>query len=176
MFNLVIVIITIALTAALALASINYLPWWTKSASDVDTVARTSMNQLERAYDVTVRAANGTAPAPTGDADGGLMSQFGPVLRFTPVAPAGFSWRYGRYSGTDPRYANLDYFCLTPTATGKGASEGVYRGFQRARNLYSREQVILAASCGATADGAKPTMYPAPVSVTMFVLYTPTGA
>lgn len=171
MIQLVIVIITIALTAALALASINYLPWWHRTANDAEQATRTSMAQLEQAYDTTVRTANGVAPAPTGDPDGGLMSQFGAALRFTPVAPPGYTWTYGHYSGSDSRYTNLDYFCLTPTNTGAG--EGVYRGLERARTIYSRDQAILGAQCGDTVDMAQPTSYPAPVKLTMFVLYTP---
>jgi len=175
MFNLVIVIITIALTSALALACINYLPWWFKTANDVDTVARASMSQLERAYDATVRAANGVAPVPTSEADRGVMSQFGATLRFTPVTPPGFTWTYGHYTGSNSKYANLDYFCLTPTGTSTGASEGTYRGLERARSIYSRDQVFMGANCGDTADIAKPSKYPAQVKLTMFVLYTPTG-
>jgi hypothetical protein len=174
MIQLVIVIITIALTAALALASINYLPWWHKSAGDAEQVVRSSLVQLEQAYDATVRAANGTAPAVTGDADGGLMAQFGAVLKFQPAAPAGFTWTYGQHANDGTRYAGLNYFCLRPVvqAADQGAGEGVYKGLQRARSIYSPDQVVISAACDATADSGLPTAYPTPVYVTMFVRYT----
>lgn len=171
MFQLILVVIAIALTAAMVIASINYIPWWYKSAADTEQTMRSSLSRLEQTYDVVVRAANGQAPSTTSEADGGLMSQFGHALKFTPAAPAGYTWVYGLYPDDGSRYANLNFFCLTPT--GGGASEGVYRGLERARAVYSREQVVLSTQCGHTTDWAKPSSYPAKVHMTVFVQYTP---
>ena len=60
MFQLILVVIAIALTAAMVVASINYIPWWYKSAADTEQSMRSSMSRLEQTYDVVVRAAKVT--------------------------------------------------------------------------------------------------------------------
>lgn len=172
MVQLIITLIAIALTVLLAVASINYLPWWHKTAADTEETVRTSMKLLEQTFDVVVRASNGVVPVQTGEADGGLMTHFGAHLVFAPAAPAGYQWTYGRHGVDGSRYSGLGYFCLVPT-NSNGADQGVYRGIERARSVFSRDQVIVANQCAANESAPTPTQFPAPVAVTMYVVFTP---
>lgn len=172
MFQLIITIAAIALTSALLVASINYIPWWYKSAADTEEVTRKSLLLVEQAYDVVTRAANGVPPAVGAGADGGFAANFQPVLKLMPAAPAGFSWRYGQATVGEGSWANLHYFCLEFTGDEEGAGEGAWRGMQRVSALYSPQQLVLGNSCGDTAAYI-PSSYPAPLAVTLFVAYTP---
>lgn len=172
MVQLIITIFAIALTAAIVVASVNYLPWWYRTANITEESLIKTMSVLEQTYDVAVRAADGVAPAVIEtDADRGLMANFGDLLKFTPLAPSGYTWTYGVHGDDGSRYANLGYFCLKPV--GEGASEGVARGIMRTRNAYSPEQVVVASTCGANSSDPTPSEYPAPLHVTMYVVYTP---
>lgn len=173
MMQLIITIVAIALTVLLTIATISYVPWWHKTAGDTEQLMRSSMSRLESVYDVAVRAANGMAPSVTLEADGGLSTNFLSFLTFTPAAPPGHTWVYGVHANDGSRYANLNYFCLQPTAGYSGTTEGVYRGIERARSLYSQDQVFLSDRCDATADWSRPTTFPVPMHVTLFVAYTP---
>lgn len=174
MIHLILTVVAIALTSMLALATINYLPWWQKSAADTDTMVRTSLLRIEQSYDVATRAANGTAPVMSG-ADGGFAATFVPILQFTPALPAGYEWSYGKQAADGTRYAGLNYFCLRQTAANtSGASEGVYRGFERVRATFSADQVFLTDDCAtATANLTRPAAFPALAQLKMFVSYTP---
>jgi hypothetical protein len=172
MFSLILIIVSIALVSALVLATVQFVPWWVRSAADTERVLLASMPRLENAYDVAVRAADGVSPVPDAEApDGGLATHFLPHLRFTPAAPGGFSWVYGRHPVDASRYSGMSYFCLRPS-TGVAMQEGVLRGAQRVRVLYSPDQVFLAPACGATANASAPQA-PATLALTMFVAYTP---
>ncbi len=169
MFQLILTIAAIALTSALLLASINYIPWWYKSASDTEEGVRKGLVLVEQAYDVATRTANGVPPSTEGGFSGAVL----PVLKLLPVAPAGFEWRYGRAQGAPAPWTNLDYFCLEYTADDGMAGEGVWRGVQRVRGLYSAQQLVIADQCGATVSSASPSSYPQKLAVTLYVVYTP---
>lgn len=170
MVQLILTILAISLTAATVVASLNYLPWWYRTANDTEQVLRTSLRQLERAYKADARN-NGGAPAEvTADEDGGLEANFRAVLRLIPSAPTGFQWSYHQRPMDGSIWEGLHYFCLS---TDGGASDGEWRGLKRLENLYSSEQYIVADSCGASAPSAVPESLPAPVSVTFYVTYIP---
>lgn len=172
MFQLIIIVIAIALTSALVVVTIQYAPWWARSALETEKLVYQSMQQLEDAYDLAVRAADGASPAPIAtEADGGLATHFLPYLRFTPAAPGGFAWRYGRHPAGAGRYSNMSYFCLAPVGSAL-MHEGVLRGVRRVRMLYSIDQTFLARECGATANEYNISA-PADLRLTLFVAYTP---
>lgn len=173
MFQLILTIISIALTVAMLTASINYIPWWHKTANDTEETMRRSLRQVEQAYDVATRAANGEAPAVQGSADGGFSANFQPVLKLLPAAPPGFTWRYGKNSATEGTWAGLNWFCLEYTADEDGASQGSWKGAQRVQALYSADQLTLSGSCGSTSQGPAPSDFPAPLAVTLYVAYVP---
>lgn len=173
MHQLIITIVAIALTAALLAAGVNYVPWWYKSANDTEEVIRKSLPVLEQAYDVTVRQADGVAPAVQGTADGGLWAGFGPALGLTPAAPPGFTWRYGLKSEGLAPWSGLNYFCLEYTGRPEGAPVGPWQGARRATAVFSAQQLILGNSCGQTMSAPNPPSYPAPLALTFYVAYTP---
>ena len=171
MFQFLIALFASALTGLLLAASINYIPWWFKIATDVETTTRSSLTRLEQAYDVATRAGNGVSPAVTAEPDGGFRSNFLPVLQLMPAAPAATAWQYGQHAQDGGPFAGLHYFCLAGTSAG--VDEGTWRGVNRARAGFSDEQVFVGASCGATASDALPSGFPAPLALTMFVAFTP---
>lgn len=168
MLQLILTIVAIALTAAFLAASVNYIPWWYKSAADTEEVIRKSLPLLEQAYDVATRADNGTVPAVRDDlADGGFQSIFQPILKLTPAAPGNFRWKYGLNEAN-----GLNWVCLENVESG-GASEGAWRGVSRARSVYSEQQFVVSDSCGAVTNVALPTSYPTSLAVTFYLAYTP---
>lgn len=172
MFQLILVVVAIALMSALVVATVQYAPWWTRSALETEKLVYQSMQRLEDAYDLAVRAADGTAPAPiSANTDGGLSAHFLPYLKFTPAAPGGFVWKYGRHPEGAGRYSNMDYFCLTPVDQAL-MQEGVLRGVRKVRSLYSVDQTFLADECGATSN-ADNVSAPADLKLTLYVAYTP---
>jgi len=173
MIQLIITVVSIALTAALLLASINYIPWWHGIASDTEFIIKESLPKLERAYNVATILGNGTPPAPTTEADGGFQSLFEPIVKLLPAAPPGFEWSYGRYTGTEQPWAGLDYFCLTYTASGGRAEQGAWTGALRASTIFSPQQYILGSACGKTVSQSLPSSYPQPLAITFFVAYVP---
>lgn len=173
MVQLIITLFAIGLTAALAVASINYLPWWRSTAADTAATLKSTLVLLEQGYDVAVRARDGLAPPITPAVDGGLAEGFLPILRFTPPAPPGYAWVYGKYAGTDPSYAELNYFCLTPAEPGAGLSEGIYRGIARTMPQFSADQLFVSDECGATSSTGTPMEYPYAGHLTFYVMYSP---
>ncbi|VTU41908.1 MULTISPECIES: hypothetical protein [unclassified Variovorax] len=172
MFQLILTVMAIALTSALVMVSINYLPAWRGAARDVEQQVRTALPQLEEAYDAATRAAGGVPPAVLAASDGGFSAQFLPLLRFAPAAPAGYVWTYGQHGDDGSRYANLNYFCLAPTRAGlQGVGRGLYRGV----SAFSRDQAFVNTSCGATVTQAAPSNWNAAPAraVTFYVAYTP---
>jgi hypothetical protein len=170
MFQLILAIVAIALSAAQMLAGLNYTPAWVKTASDTDLVARTSMQTLEQAFDIATSANSGTPPTVTAAADGGLATNFLSIIKFTPAAPQGYQWIYGQHANDGSRYANMYYFCLSPTA-GAQATQGIYRGIQRSMSIFPADEVYVNTGCGATVDYATPTSFPASMALTMYVSY-----
>lgn len=171
MTQLIITIVAIALTAALVLASINYVPAWYGYSTTAEKQVRAALPLLEQAYDVMTRAAGGTPPAVQAVADGGFRSNFVPTLKFAPAAPTGFTWVYGQHANDGTLYANLNYFCLVPTGQ---ISDGVGRGVYRAAGVFSTDQLFINTTCGATSSIGQPASFAgASRVVTFYVAYTP---
>ena len=172
MFQLILVVLAIALSAAQLLVGLNYTPAWVQTASDTNLVARTSMQTLAQAFNVATAANSGTSPAVTATADGGLAQNFLPIIKFTPAAPQGYQWVYGQHANDGSRYANLYYFCMVPIAGGTGATKGIYRGILQSMAIYPTDQVYVNTGCGATASYSSPANFPTPMALTMYVTYT----
>ena len=171
MTQLIITIIAIALTAALVLASISYVPAWYGFSNTAQKQVSAAMPLLEQTYDVLTRAAGGTPPAVQGGSDGGFRSLFLPTLKFAPAAPAGYTWVYGQHANDGSRYANLNYFCLSPLGS---TSEGVGRGIYRAAGVFSADQMFINSGCGATSTLGQPGNWKGiSRAVTFYVAYTP---
>ena len=168
MIQLIITIVAIALTAVVLAASVSYIPWWYKTASDTQEVVHRSLLTMEQAYNVAARANNGTPPPvlPT-QADGGFVTQFQPVIQLLPPTPPNFRWRYGLNSAL-----NLNWFCLENLEPG-GANEGAWRGVNRARSIFSPQQFVVSGSCGSSVSDPAPSSYPAPLTITYYVAYVP---
>ncbi len=173
MFQLVITVVAIALTAAVAVASINYLPFWFKTAASTELLMLDTAETLVRAYIAQARTTGQGPAVDANSADGGLQASFGDVLKFTPGAPVGFIWTYGQHPTDSSRWSGMHYFCLTPVEGSQGASEGVWRGIGRVQARFSTDQLVLGESCGDTSAAANPSSYPAMRSVTLFVTYVP---
>jgi hypothetical protein len=168
MMQLILAIVAIALISALAVASINYMPVWTKAADDAEQVTRSSLNRLEQAYDVLTRANNGDVPVVQGGPDGGFSALFLPTLRLAPAAPTNFRWVYGQHAADGSPKAGMNYFCLH----SNGADEGAWRGIQRARAAFSSDQYFVSSACDSL-ENSTPSSYPSPAAVTFFVSYVP---
>lgn len=148
MVQLIITVIAIALAAAAALVTVNYSPWWAQSVAESEASVRTALRKLETVYIASARTAAASALDPNANADGGLMAIYGGLLGFTPGAPVGYTWTYGK-KGTTGAYANTHYFCLQPNGTVTGRDESAARALMRAAHGFSAEQYVLAENCGA---------------------------
>lgn len=169
MSQLIISVLAILLTALTLLASVNYLPHWYRAADDTDAAVRSSLKVLERSYKAYAKVNGGVGPTVLAESDGGFGTQFRPLVKLIPPAPAGYSWSYGQHPSDGSIWAGLHYFCLS---SGTAAELGTWRGLIRARPAFSAEQYFLGNSCDAVANIAEPSSYPAPVSVTYFVTAT----
>lgn len=158
----------IALTAVLAVVTLNYLPIWRAAADDTYYLTRTGLTTLETAYKLHARANQGSTAS--------AWTELTPYIGFTPKAPSGYAWKFSKNTQGAGHY---DYFCLYPT-TANVTNEGIYRGLAKVKQVFPDAQYVLhaddgtGASCGA-ADGsfAEPTVFPATVSATFFVQYIP---
>jgi hypothetical protein len=178
MVNLILVILSISLTAATLFASLNYLPGWAGTARTTHDLTRYGFLTLEKAFAAQVAKDAGVPAARTDEADGGLFTNFSAYYGYLPQAPKGYAWKYGD-NGTDY------YFCLYPTAGNPIASEGLWRGLNRVRNLFSDEQYFIVpggvSACGAPLPAtpqsaeakAPPAAYPALISAVYLVFPTP---
>lgn len=172
MFQLIIVVLAIALASTLLMVSVKYLPWWNRTATLIEESTRSSLVQLEQAYDIAARANNGTPPARTLSPDGGYEENFRPILRLMPKAPGNSVWVYGQHPADGGLYANMHYFCLK--ATGTGADEPLWRGVNRAKGAFSDEQAFISnEDCDRLSSVSLPSVYPAPLFLTYFVAYVP---
>ncbi|MNR71574.1 hypothetical protein D3C71_22050 [compost metagenome] len=171
MFQLLLAVMAIALTASLTAVAVNYLPTWQGAAATTADQLTRALPQLEQAYDAAVRANDGVAPAPTGEADGGAVSIFRPILRFMPATPPGFQWVYGRQADDGSPQAGLHFFCMAPS---QPLTEGVGRGLYRAMATFSPDQAFINTGCGSNVSAAPPADWRAAQrAVTFYVAYTP---
>lgn len=172
MHTLILAILAIALTSALLMSSLSYLPAWQGAAQVNAELVQTGFARLERAYEVYAQANGDTPAAPTGAADGGLVANFGALLGFVPRAPDGYAWSYGQRPVDGGTYSGMHYFCLAPVNTSAG-SEGVARGILRLRQVVPQDQVVFSDACAATSDWSAPADYPQPLHATYYVIYVP---
>jgi hypothetical protein len=176
MFNLLLVLLSISLTAATLYASMNYLPGTTSLTGDTYNLTRYGFVALDKAFDAVTTRASGYPPAPTTEADGGLGTHFGLDYGFLPKAPKGYAWKYG-FNGADY------YFCMYPATAG--ASQALWKGFVRARNVFSDQQYFIVPGAAASCDTSSPQSsnittapgtYPATVSVIYLLRWVPPPA
>lgn len=168
MINLIITLMSIALTGAIVVASVNYLPAWTGSAEEQAALVRAGFDRFETAHYLASKS-TGIEPLPTADADGGLAALFQPYYSFLPKAPAGYAWKYGRNTVN-----GLNWFCLYSATT---AGAGAWSALRTATNYYSSERYFVhaggEAQCGATSNMAQPEAFPVQFSATFYVRYVP---
>lgn len=173
MFHLILVVVSIALVSALVLVTVNYLPGWTRAAEVAESQLAQALPQLESAYDVVVRNADGAIPAVLAESDGGLQTHFLPAMQFSPLTPPGHTWVYGVHAVDASRYSGMAYFCLKP-GDGVEMSQALWVAAKRVSGRYPPDQLFLGESCGESANRAQPTSFPAQdVALTLFVAYTP---
>lgn len=174
MVNLILVLISISLTAATLFASMNYMPGWATSASDAHHLTRHGFVSLEKAFETSLSRTEGAAPGPTVDPDGGLATNFSADYGYLPKAVKGYAWKYG-FNGTDY------YLCMYPQ-NAAGASEATWRGFKRTRKMLSDQQYFLVqggvASCDSPSPAsvnivADPAEFPLSISAVYLLRYTP---
>lgn len=152
MFSLIISVIAIGLFGLIVLAGINHLPADLGSKLQTSTQAATGFSQLATAF-FAYRDAHGSAPA---SAD--WAATLTPTYGFYPTPPAGLAWSYG----TDG--SGGYWFCLSGTLTS-----AQYRGLSVLAEQYSTQAYFRAPACGATANGAEPTNFPAAYAATYWV-------
>ena len=171
MSQLLLVIFAFLLLDAAVLASINYLPWWTKGATDTERMVRTSATNLEQAYTLVTRANNGTPPVVLGgNADGGLSVNFSSVLPLAPASPEGFAWSYGQHPIDGSAYSGLNYFCMSNPAR---LSQAHYQGIMRAKAVFGTSQAIFSDTCGSTVETRSDDGRPSRGALTLYVNYIP---
>lgn len=170
MFSLILVFLTIAFLAALAVVAINYTPWWIERAQTAQELTSNGVATLERAYELAAAAATpaDTPPAPTGAGDGGVQTLLKPYAGFIPKAPRGMSWTYGHQSAAGT-FEGLDYICLQGTAV----EFGEYKGVVRLAETWGSTQAVLSTSCGAVTASGEPAGFPAAVALTYYLQYVP---
>lgn len=171
MFSLFLVVMSIMLVGALALVSIKYIPFGFKERDQIVDQLSAALPKLENAYDVVTRANSGTPPTTTAAADGGFADNFLPVLRFTPALPPTMSISYGLYSGADPKYTGLNYFCIKGSAEYL-SNDFALKGIAKTKNVFSPDQYFISETCGVPSNinVASP---PANYVITFFVAYVP---
>lgn len=146
MFQLVLVIISIALTAAIVLVSINYLNPEAKQAKDLGQKIALQLQDVSQVYDNTVNLSEGTAPAVTTAEDGGFESAFLPVLKFKPKFPPGYDISYAKMPPLSSIYSELNYICIYPKVPSQySAIAG--KSLANAKNEFAEGQALLVTSC-----------------------------
>lgn len=173
MFQLILVVLSIALVGMFSVATVNYLPGWTKEATDVDSLLRSGLGAVEQVYDVASRAQDGVPPSVTAQPDGGFSAAFLPYLRITPPTPAGYTWSYGLHAVDTSQWSGLNYFCLSPAAGTSSAGAGKVRGVLRAKQMFSSDQLFLSSRCGDTVNEGTAAEQGENLHITFFVAYTP---
>lgn len=173
MVNLLLVMLSISLTAATLYASMSYLPGMSSTTDDAYHQTRYGFVALEKAFNAATSRAEGYAPSPTNEFDGGLATNFSVDYGYLPRAPKGYAWKYG-FNGQDY------YFCLYPATAA--ASQAYWRGFNRARKVLSDQQYFIlpggVAACDTTVPQSAslvgaPSAYPAMISMVYLLRWEP---
>lgn len=146
MFQLVLVIISIALTAAIVLVSINYLNPEVKQAKDLGLKIAVQLQDVSQIYDNAVNLSEGVAPPITAAADGGFESIFLPVLKFKPKFSPGYDISYHKMPALSNVYSDLNYICVYPKVTSQ-YSTIAGKSLLNAKNEFAEGQALLVTSC-----------------------------
>lgn len=146
MFQLILVIISIALTAAIVLVSINYLNPEKKQIKEVSQKVVLEIQDIAQVYDNTVNLSEGVAPPVTMDADGGFQTIFLPVLKFKPKLIPGYEISYGKLPALPNNYSNMNYVCISPK---NGMTYTAFSGnaLLNVKNEFPDGQAMLVSSC-----------------------------
>lgn len=171
MFQLILTIIAIGLTAALLLVSITYLNPNLKKSQALADSAIVEMQEMSQVYSIITAASDGTAPATTSDADGGFSSIFLPYLKFPPKIIPGYTISYHKMGVTTNVYSELNYFCMTPTSAVQG--DIIEKTLPKIRQEFPSGQVITTnSSCADPLSGAGTSFSDLP-KIVYFVRYIP---
>lgn len=163
MLNLIIVVMSIALTASLIAVSVSYTPTWVVDYQRNLPIVTKGFCKLEGSVlDYLEYAGETTAPAPLADADGGLNALFGAHYKFLPQVVDQGQWAYGEGTVNSQTYG---YICLA----GASISEGTYVALKRLQGTLPQGQFVLGNACGATTDVAEPTTFPATIRPTLYI-------
>ena len=154
MLQLLMVVMALSLSAAMALASINYLPGDRMAVREVESITREALVDLRTGWE-DYRTIHGTELAVT---DG--LAVLTPSYVFLPPAPAaGLTWSYGG----DPAVGY--WFCLSGEM-----SEIAHTAFERNARYFSPQAYFLDDDCGSLTSGGLPTRYPAERGLTLWVV------
>lgn len=166
MHQLIIVLMSIVLTAIMVTATAIYTPASKTTTEITYALTRDGFGTLDKAYQLYTKANSGGVPVVSGAADGGISTNFSDFLPFLPKAPMGYQWTYGYNSSQ-----GTNYFCLYSTNTA-AANAAVLTAFTRLQSIFSAGQFVVhaggASNCGSVANidlSASPTN----VALTYFV-------
>lgn len=185
MYTLLISIFAIVLEALCLFALLSASPNWAKTAPDISRVIAAGLSTGDMAFYRYAAANNGAALAPTAATDGGLSNFRSPVAysAFTPPAPLGYAWKYGKDNAL-----NQYYLCMYSVSGAPVATEDVYRAMKRLQRLLPWEQYVIHpgpnTTCGVQSAGsldpasvptdlAAPSVFPANLTVTYWLKYLP---
>jgi len=162
MVQLIVTVISIALTALVVTVTVQYVPSGWTTTDETAKALRAGIKHLEAAVLAERKAS--AAPVNTYAAPQSLTgATFRPYV-IVPKAPGGpgSGWSYG----TTAAFGNAAFVCLTSTAVTKP----MYRGFKRVKlSSYSDEQMTISTGgCGDTSDSPEPAFPAANVYVTYF--------
>lgn len=168
MFQLIIVVISIALFGLLLLAQINYTPAWTKTVDQQYDVAYKGFTKLASAYDLYANQNAGQGPGVS--ADGSLPAALRPYIKFFPLPVRNSTWVYGLAGGSVGQLQQgLHYVCVTGSMDESSA-----RALLRLKQVFSSEQYFLnTTGCGLSVNSEPPSNYPETVYATYFLINTP---
>jgi len=150
MFSLIITIIALLLFVAVLVAGINYIPASTVTTKETTTIVQSGNSILANAL-YAYRVTHDEFPEVTGW-DTTLFPNYGKL----PLAPSNMAWSYGT-NGTG------HYVCVSGSI-----DKSRFDGISAAQGLYSDEYYVSDA-CGAEANGAIPSAYPAAIAATFWV-------
>jgi hypothetical protein len=167
MNSLIFTLLAIALSAAVVLTTVSYLPAWQPAAAQAQAIAQAGFDTLETAHYLASKA-TGLEPLPTAETDGGVVTNLSAYYSFLPPAPEGYAWKYG-----NDGVSGYNWLCLHGASAA--GTKAVWEALSRLKTTYSTEQYFVhsggAANCGTASNAVAPTTYPAQFSATLFVRY-----
>lgn len=167
MFSLIYVILSIALLSLVVIASINYLPWWAGTASNIEKEAHRAVAIVQNAYNFKLEETDGIVPpVQINSPDGGLFSNF-PSIVFNPLS-RGFSVSYGESLSNPAPYGSLKWVCFYKS----DVDEGTLRGLKRASARFPSGQAILNETCGSYQNKNETEPFNS-IAFTYYLTYSP---